>query len=147
MENVFHSKSFVMESLSVPTPTMRPTVKTHPFLGSTFRLVNGSDTSGYVEVLFRSRWQPVCSPMTLNTIDGICGEMRIGSTGKAERSERSLANGWNVICDMKCELRRSEENNCQSQARISCISVDSGRHFSIEQKEMCEIFIDAFVLR
>ncbi|UMM29812.1 hypothetical protein L5515_011987 [Caenorhabditis briggsae] len=86
-----------------------------------FRLTNGSDTRGYLEVLFRAKWEPLCADhLDGNRANWICNDMRLGEHGSLLSTNISISSGFDVICGSECMLRRS--SSCTRLARISCIS-------------------------
>ncbi|CAP23033.2 Protein CBR-TRY-2 [Caenorhabditis briggsae] len=86
-----------------------------------FRLTNGSDTRGYLEVLFRAKWEPLCADhLDGNRANLICNDMRLGEHGSLLSTNISISSGFDVICGSECILRRS--SSCTRLARISCIS-------------------------
>ncbi|CAI5447960.1 unnamed protein product [Caenorhabditis angaria] len=89
---------------------------------SFFRLADGkSDMSGNLEVMFRSKWEPVCAD-ELEQLDNICQIMRLGDTGSFLRetqiSGNSTKSAWKIIEDRKI-MRVSK---CRKLAKISCQS-------------------------
>ncbi|CAB3409150.1 unnamed protein product [Caenorhabditis bovis] len=89
--------------------------------GRAFRMANGTDTSGFLEVLFRTKWEPVCSDLlTIQQVNTICDTMRIGERGAILSSDRRISRGWTLECDVACEIRKM--SSCRSQAKISCTS-------------------------
>uniref|UniRef100_A0A1I7UEG4 Neurotrypsin n=1 Tax=Caenorhabditis tropicalis TaxID=1561998 RepID=A0A1I7UEG4_9PELO len=88
---------------------------------NSFRLTNGTDTIGFLEALFRGKWQPLCADHLDQTkADSICNSMRLGETARILSTNSTLTSGFDVICDKECVLRRA--SSCSRFARISCIS-------------------------
>ncbi|EFO93130.1 hypothetical protein CRE_09997 [Caenorhabditis remanei] len=86
-----------------------------------FRLTNGTDTRGYLEVLFRAKWEPLCADhIDEKRANSVCYSMRLGERGSVLSTNSSLLSGFDVICDPDCILRRS--TSCTRHARILCIS-------------------------
>ncbi|RCN43138.1 scavenger receptor cysteine-rich domain protein [Ancylostoma caninum] len=86
-----------------------------------FRLVDGNEISGSLQVSFKGMWQPVCAQnIGQDPADTICRNMNMGTPANVLAARVLNSFGWQLNCDGRCSVRGF--TFCQYGARIRCHS-------------------------
>ncbi|KAL6740332.1 hypothetical protein Aduo_013698 [Ancylostoma duodenale] len=86
-----------------------------------FRLVDGNEISGSLQVSFKGMWQPVCAQnIGQDPADTICMNMNMGTPANVLAARVQNSFGWQLNCDGRCSVRGF--TFCQYGARIRCHS-------------------------
>ncbi|KAK6028799.1 trypsin, partial [Ostertagia ostertagi] len=84
-----------------------------------FRLKDGNEVSGNVQVLFKGEWRPVCEQNFGQTAaDRICSDMNMGTPAVVLKPTTLNTYGWLIKCDTHCALRGFVL--CRQVSRIRC---------------------------